>query len=154
MRLYQQLVLFMLAATVLPLALVGFLLLSRAEGELAARLDAEQRTLAAATAEGAAAELLATVDALARSAELIDWERASPEERRGALSLLYGQSPVVSAVLQVDADGRGRHPARTPARRAAGPPRPPAARRSPPATGRRAARAHRAAPRGSPAPNR
>jgi two-component system, NtrC family, sensor kinase len=106
MRLYQQLVLFMLAATVLPLAVVGFLLLSRAEAELAARLDAEQHTLAQATAEGASAELLATVEALARSAELIDWERASPEEARGGLSLLYGQSPVVSAVLRVDASGQ------------------------------------------------
>ena len=110
MRLYQQLVLFMLAATVLPLAVVGFLLLSRAEAELAARLDAEQRTLAEATAEGASAELLATVDALARSAELIDWERASAEEVRGGLSLLYGQSPVVSAVLRVDAQGQALGP--------------------------------------------
>ncbi|MBF5044226.1 HAMP domain-containing protein [Aggregicoccus sp. 17bor-14] len=105
MRLYQQLVLFMLAATVLPLAVVGFLLLSRAEATLVERLDAEQRGLAQAAAEGASAELLATVDALARSAELIDWEHASPAELRGGLSLLYGQSPAVSAVLQVDAQG-------------------------------------------------
>jgi two-component system, NtrC family, sensor kinase len=122
MRLYQQLVLFMLAATVLPLAVVGFLLLSRAEAELAERIGAEQRLLAATTAESVSAQLLETVDALARSAELIDWERATPEEVRGGLSLLYGQSPAVSAVLRVDAggnllgapvfqeDGAGGHP--------------------------------------------
>ncbi|HSP79655.1 MAG TPA: ATP-binding protein [Myxococcaceae bacterium] len=105
MRLYQQLVLFMLAATVLPLAVVGFLLLSRAEAELAGRIVTEQRLLAAATAEAVSTRLLETVDALARSAELIDWERATPEEVRGGLSLLYGQSPTVSAVLQLDAEG-------------------------------------------------
>ncbi len=108
MRLYQQLVLFMLAATVLPLAVVGFLLLSRAEAELTERIGAEQRMLAATTAESVSAELMETVDALARSAELFDWERVSAEEFQGGLPLLYGQSPAVSAVLQLDAEGRPR----------------------------------------------
>ncbi|RJS24894.1 two-component sensor histidine kinase [Corallococcus sp. H22C18031201] len=105
MRLYQQLVLFMLAATVLPLAAVGFLLLSRAEAELAARIDAEHRALAAATAEAVATSLMEVVNGLARSAEMIDWERATAEESRGGLALLYGQSPTVSAVLKLDAQG-------------------------------------------------
>jgi C4-dicarboxylate-specific signal transduction histidine kinase len=106
MRLYQQLILFMLAATVLPLAVVGFLLLSRAEAELASRIDSEQRALAAATAEAVSSQLMETVEALARSAELIEWEALSPEEVRGGLNLLYGQSSSVSAVLQLDAEGR------------------------------------------------
>ncbi|WP_164018800.1 sensor histidine kinase [Pyxidicoccus trucidator] len=106
MRLYQQLVLFMLAATVLPLAAVGFLLLSRAEAELANRIDAEQRAQATATAEAVSASLMEVVDALARSAELIDWESVSDAETVGGLRLLYGQSPAVSAVLKLDADGR------------------------------------------------
>ena len=55
MRLYQQLILFMLAATVLPLAVLGFLLLSRAEKGLAERVAAEQRALAVSTAERVAA---------------------------------------------------------------------------------------------------
>ena len=105
MRLYQQLILFMLAATVLPLAVVGFMLLARAEAQLAERIAAEQRTVAAATAELVAAELMKTVDALARSAEAIPWEQATPEEFRGGLSLLYGQSSAVSAVLHLDAEG-------------------------------------------------
>ncbi|HEY0094708.1 MAG TPA: two-component sensor histidine kinase, partial [Archangium sp.] len=70
MRLYQQLILFMLAATVLPLAAVGFLLLSRAEAELTGRIVSEQRVIAETTAESASSELMKTVDALARSAEL------------------------------------------------------------------------------------
>jgi signal transduction histidine kinase len=105
MKLYQQLILFMLAVTVLPLAAVGFLLLSRAEAELAARIDAEQRIVATSTAESVSAELMKTVDALARSAELFNWRSVSPEEFRGGLQLLYGQSPAVSAVLHLDADG-------------------------------------------------
>ncbi|QSQ14892.1 sensor histidine kinase [Myxococcus landrumensis] len=106
MRLYQQLVLFMLAATVLPLAAVGFLLLSSAEAELAARIDAEQRTQASATAEAVGASLMEVVDALARSAELINWQAATEAETVGGLRLLYGQSPAVSAVLKLDSQGQ------------------------------------------------
>ena len=106
MRLYQQLVLFMLAATVLPLAAVGFLLLSRAEAELVARIDAEQRTQASAAAEAVGARLMEVVEALARSAELFDWQAATEAETVGGLRLLYGQSPAVSAVLKLDAQGR------------------------------------------------
>lgn len=105
MKLYQQLVLFMLAATVLPLAAVGFLLLSRAEAALSERVEAEQRALALSVADGAASEVMKTVDAVARSAELIDWRMASEEETRGGLALLYGQSPELSAVVKVDATG-------------------------------------------------
>lgn len=128
MRLYQQLVLFMLAATVLPLAVVGFLLLSRAEAALAERIASEQRSLAEASAEAVAEQLLSTVEALARSAEMLPWEEASAQEAQGALRLLYGQSPAVSAVVQVDAQGQplgppvfheeaeGEHPPFNPAR--------------------------------------
>jgi signal transduction histidine kinase len=110
MKLYQQLILFMLAVTVLPLAAVGFLLLSSAEAELAARIDAEQRIVASSTAESVSAELMKTVDALARSAELFNWRSISPEEFRGGLQLLYGQSPAVSAVLHLDANGTPQGP--------------------------------------------
>src|SRR6218665_1589874 len=105
MRLYQQLILFMLAATVLPLAAVGFSLLSKAETELTQGIVSEQRLIAEATAESVSGELMKTVDALARSAELFDWEHISPEEFRGGLKLLYGQAPAVSAVLWLDARG-------------------------------------------------
>jgi signal transduction histidine kinase len=108
MRLYQQLILFMLAATVLPLAAVGFLLLSRAEAELTGRIVSEQRVVAETTAESASSELMKTVDALARSAELFNWESITPEEFQGGLQLLYGQSPAVSAVLHLDAQGNPR----------------------------------------------
>ncbi|NOK08274.1 sensor histidine kinase [Corallococcus exercitus] len=111
MRLYQQLILFMLAATVLPLAIVGFLLLSRSEQALAQRIDDQQRELATATAEAVEASLMEVVNGLARSAELLPWERATPDEVRGMLLLLYGQSTTVSAVIQVDANGQPLGPA-------------------------------------------
>ncbi|RKG82955.1 HAMP domain-containing protein [Corallococcus exercitus] len=111
MRLYQQLILFMLAATVLPLAIVGFLLLSRSEQALAQRIDEQQRATATATAEAVEASLMEVVNGLARSAELLPWERATPDEVRGMLMLLYGQSTTVSAVIQADANGQPLGPA-------------------------------------------
>ena len=105
MRLYQQLVLFMLAATVLPLALVGFWLLRGAEQELTRRIGSEQHARAEAAAQLAAQSLLGAVDQVARAAELFDWERSSPEELQGGLRLLYQQSPLVSAVILVDSEG-------------------------------------------------
>jgi CO dehydrogenase/acetyl-CoA synthase epsilon subunit len=92
MRLYQQLILFMLAATVLPLAVVGFLLLSRAEAELTQRIAGEQRTLAVATAESVANTLIRTVDAMAVVVETIPWDGLDEKETDGALKLVFSQS--------------------------------------------------------------
>src|SRR5687768_9148851 len=105
MRLYQQLILFMLAATVLPLALLGFWLLRESERALATRIAGEQRAHAQAAAETAGKALLDTVDAIARSAEMFDWSRTSASEVRGGLSLLYQQSNAVSAVVMLSSQG-------------------------------------------------
>jgi two-component system NtrC family sensor kinase len=106
MKLYQQLILFMLAATVLPLAVVGFLLLSRAEAELTSRIDGEHRTLAVATAESVASTLKRTVDAMAVVVETIPWDGLDDKETRGALRLVFSQSSAVSAVMRLDASGK------------------------------------------------
>ncbi|PZR17590.1 MAG: two-component sensor histidine kinase [Archangium gephyra] len=101
MRLSQKLLLFVLAAAVIPLAFAGFWLLREAERELSARLEREQRALAAASAEAAGTQLAATLDSLAQSASLIDWSKVSAAEAEGGLQLLSSQSPVVvSAALQ------------------------------------------------------
>jgi two-component system, NtrC family, sensor kinase len=105
MKLYQQLILFMLAATVLPLAVVGFWLLRTSEDELGAHIRAEQQALGVLVAREAATQLVGTVDALGRATEAIDWAGASAEEIRGALSLLYQQSSAVAAVALVDSEG-------------------------------------------------
>ena len=106
MRLYQQLVLFMLAATVLPLAVVGFWLLRTSGDELAQRIRAEQQALGVLVARDVATQMVGTVDALGRATEAIDWTSVSAAELDGALSLLYQQSNAVAAVALVDASGK------------------------------------------------
>ncbi|MBI3184126.1 MAG: HAMP domain-containing protein [Myxococcales bacterium] len=120
MRLYHKLVLFMLAATVLPLASVGFWLLRESERELGRRIAQEQRAVAAAAAEGTAHELLSAVNALGRSVALFRASSATVEERKGLVSLMYAQSPMVSAAVWIEpnspplpvffAKGQGGHP--------------------------------------------
>jgi two-component system, NtrC family, sensor kinase len=108
MRLYQQLVLFMLAATVLPLAGLGFWLLRSAEGELVKEIRAEQRALAVAAAEGVASLVMGAADAVSRSAMSLDWPHLAPDETDGALRLLYQQSTLVDAVALLSPQGTVR----------------------------------------------
>ncbi len=97
MKLSQKLLLFVLAAAVVPLAFAGFWLLREAERELAVRLEREQRALAAAAAEAAGTQLASSLESLAQSALLIDWSAVSAAEAEGGLQLLASQSPVVVA---------------------------------------------------------
>ena len=92
----------MLAAAVLPLSGVGFWLLQRSEAELSVRLEHEQRAVAEAAAEGAAAQLMAAINGLSISAGLIDWRAVSADEARGGLQLLAAQSDLIAAVALVD----------------------------------------------------
>ncbi len=102
MRLSQQLILFMLAAAVLPLSGVGFWLLQRSETELSRRLAHEQRAVAEAAAEAAAAQLMVPINGIAGSAALIDWRSVNAEEARGGLQLLAAQSELIAGVALVD----------------------------------------------------
>jgi len=101
-RLSQKLVLFVLAAAIAPLSLGGFWLLRSAEVELAARLEREQRALAAAAAEAAGTQVSGALDGLAQAATLIDWQKASADEAQGGLRLLAGQSALLVAAALVD----------------------------------------------------
>ena len=102
LKLSQKLLLFVLAAAVIPLSMSGFWLLRQAEEELGARLEREQRALASAAAEATGTQLTTSLDSLAQSATLIDWGRVSSEEALGGLQLLASQSPVVVAATVVD----------------------------------------------------
>lgn len=102
LKLSQKLLLFVLAAAVVPLAFAGFWLLRQAETELAARLEREERALAVAAAEATGTQLASSLESLAQSATLIDWPRVSAEEASGGLQLLASQSPVVIAATLVD----------------------------------------------------
>ncbi len=102
MRLAQKLILFVLAASVVPLSFVGTGLLRRLEQELSDRLVAEQRAVADAAIESASAELNAAIGSVERAALLIDWSHANAEEATGALKLVYASSPLVSGVMLYD----------------------------------------------------
>jgi len=102
LRLSQKLLLFVLAAAVIPLAFAGFWLLREAERELAARLEREQRALAAAAAEATGTQLAVSLESLAQSALLIDWPNVTADEAAGGLRLLASQSSVVVAGTLVD----------------------------------------------------
>ena len=62
LRLSQKLLLFVLAAAVIPLAFAGFWLLREAERELGSRLEREQRALAAAAAEATGTQLAVSLE--------------------------------------------------------------------------------------------
>ncbi|HLT30629.1 MAG TPA: HAMP domain-containing sensor histidine kinase [Myxococcaceae bacterium] len=105
MRLYHQLLAFMVAATLLPTAALGWVLLTSTETQIIQRIRGEQVALARAAAVETSATLMDAVESLGRSAELLDWSSLGPEEQQGALTLLYEQSPLVSAVLRVSETG-------------------------------------------------
>ncbi len=102
LRLSQKLLLFVLAAAVIPLAFAGFWLLREAERELASRLEREQRALAAAAAEATGTQLAVSLESLAQSALLIDWPNVTADEAAGGLRLLASQASVVVAGTLVD----------------------------------------------------
>ncbi|MFO0596949.1 MAG: ATP-binding protein [Myxococcaceae bacterium] len=102
LKLSQKLLLFVLAAAVVPLSIAGAWLLREAERELAVRLEREQRALASAAAEATGTQLTSSLDSLARSALLIDWAQVNDAEALGGLQLLASQSPIVVAATVVD----------------------------------------------------
>ncbi len=106
MSLYQKLLLFALAAAVLPVSGVGFALLSGAEAALTERIRAAQ----VAAARTHAAEVGRFVDAvtgtLRRAAGYFRLEGAGDEELTGAVRLLYRASPDVAIAALVDGQGR------------------------------------------------
>jgi|CXWL01.1.fsa_nt_gi signal transduction histidine kinase len=99
MRLAQKLILFVLAASIVPLAFVGTGLLRRLEQELGERLLAEQRAVVEAAIESASAELNGAIGNVERAALLVDWTQANADELHGALRLVYASSPLVAGVL-------------------------------------------------------
>ena len=102
LRLSQKLLLFVLAAAVIPLAFAGFWLLREAERELGLRLEREQRALASAAAEATGNQLAISLESLAQTALLIDWAKVTGAEAQGGLRLLCSQSAAVVAATLVD----------------------------------------------------
>jgi len=102
----RRLMLFALAAAVLPLVGVAFAVLSRSEQALATRVAEAQAASARATAEGIARDLDAAQDQLGRVVEAWDPSRLDERELRGFLAMLTSQVGGASASATVDAAGR------------------------------------------------
>ena len=108
MTLQRRIALFLLVASLAPLVGVGFLVLARAQRELARRTAAEYEARARSGAAAIAAAL-ADVDAsLGSLAETWRPDRLRYPELRGMLLVLSRQVPSSDGGVVVDADGSAR----------------------------------------------
>ncbi len=105
MKLYRKLLLFTLAAALLPLSAVGFAVLAGAERALLVRIGAEQ----VATARGAAEQVGRDLEGLFDGVEGVvrTWHpgELSPAELRALPLVLCQRSPYLHAAALVDAGG-------------------------------------------------
>src|SRR5512133_2253032 len=108
MSLKRRLALFLLVASLAPLAGVGFAVLARSQRELARRAAAEEEARARSGAAGVAAALADVDGALGTLAETWRPDRLSYRELRGMLLVLSRQVPSSDAGVVVDADGSAR----------------------------------------------
>ncbi|MDF1565509.1 MAG: ATP-binding protein [Deltaproteobacteria bacterium] len=105
MSLYQKLIVFMLAATVVPMAVVGFALVRQSEDALRERIRAAQEEAAVAEARAAATLITEQVDDLRRAAHAFDLRGADEAALQGALRMIYQAAPDVAITLVVDDRG-------------------------------------------------
>jgi signal transduction histidine kinase len=102
----QKLVLYALAAALLPLAASGFTLVRLGEDALRARIQAHERTAATAVAASVDQTLRELAERAVTAMELTDPLRLTPDERLGLLRLVHRQSPSVRASVLLDARGQ------------------------------------------------
>jgi len=104
MKLYQQLVLFVLGATVIPLV-VGFVILYHNEKQLRRRLLESRRESVQRLAQSVADTRKEIFERLSRAVGLAPPGELSPEELSGWLGIVYKQSEDIIQVALLD-DGR------------------------------------------------
>jgi C4-dicarboxylate-specific signal transduction histidine kinase len=104
--LYRKLVLFTLAAAVVPLSVVGFNLLRGAERALAERISAGQLATARAAAEQVGRELDAVLHAVGGTAESFELGALDRRELRSLMLLVFRHSAHLEAVAILDQRGR------------------------------------------------
>ncbi|HZY04810.1 MAG TPA: ATP-binding protein [Anaeromyxobacteraceae bacterium] len=125
MKLYRKLLLFALAAAVLPLGAVGFHLLARAEGALRERIEEQQLLAARGAAELAWRDLEAIISGLEGLARTWSPSRLRSPELEGFLQVLLRGSRQIRAAAVLD--GGGAMPVAPAVRSDAGPGPPPPA---------------------------
>ncbi len=109
MKLYRQLALFVLGATVIPLV-VGFFILWHNEKQLRGRMEDGCRESAERLAELATRELSEIFERLQRAAGFVPLKEMSAEELEGWLGILYKQSEHIVQVALLDSSGRSLVP--------------------------------------------
>jgi two-component system, NtrC family, sensor kinase len=108
MRLLPKLTLGILAASVVPLALVGTISASLSEDALRARIEEGHAALAVEAAEGARQFLEGSISRLQVYPQLVDLETASPSVTTGVLRLAYRSDEDLALVALLDAEGKER----------------------------------------------
>ncbi|HEY6006457.1 MAG TPA: hypothetical protein VIV57_26490, partial [Anaeromyxobacter sp.] len=108
MTLQRKLALFLVAASLAPLAGVGFAVVGRAQAALERKAAAEQQARAQSGAIAIAAELSEIDQALQALGETWRPDRLGAEELRGLLVVLSRQIPSTDAGAIVDAEGSAR----------------------------------------------
>lgn len=106
MTLTQKLVLYALAVALLPLAASGFTLVRLGEEGMRTRIEAHQRTAAAAVAASIEQSIHEIGERAVTALELTDPLRLSADERLGLLRLLHRQSAAIRASVFLDAHGQ------------------------------------------------
>jgi len=106
LKLYRKLVLFTLAAAVLPLTTVGFTALRGAEKALSVRISGEQMAVARRAADSLGRDLDTVFDHVRQLAVSWATDRLTDPELTGFLRLLLGLSPHVASTALTDQEGR------------------------------------------------
>jgi two-component system, NtrC family, sensor kinase len=104
MKLYRQLLLFMLTATIVPLVL-GLVSMSLNEGEVAGKILEQRREAAERLAERAGRDVMDVVERVQKSLGYAELGRMTPEELRGLLAIVYKQSEDIDQVSLLDGAG-------------------------------------------------
>ncbi|HEU4384748.1 MAG TPA: ATP-binding protein [Anaeromyxobacteraceae bacterium] len=125
MRLYRKLLLFALAAAVLPLSAVGFHLLASAEKSLRHRIEEQQRQAAQAGAELVWRDLQAVITGLQSAAGSWAPSRLGEAELTGFLRVVLRSSSEIRAAAVLDEVGRLPVPAQARSGGEGGAPPPP-----------------------------
>jgi signal transduction histidine kinase len=110
MRLLPKLTLGLVAASAVPLAVVGMVSAHLSRESLRDKILHDHAALAAGAADAAARSLADVAGALALVSQLLDVDRAPPAEVTGALRAALRSHDEVTAVALVDEDGGERVP--------------------------------------------
>jgi signal transduction histidine kinase len=105
MKLYQQLILFVLAATAIPLV-VGFAVLRHNEEQLGQRLLRAQQEAASRLAESVTRDLQEVFERVERALGYVDVGQMTEPELTGLMGIVYKQSETIVQTTLVDGDGK------------------------------------------------